>query len=183
MHDRSGRKWRRRAGLAALMLSAALVVDTPASAGECRPQVEGRQCVAACDLAVAVTACAIATRSAACLCAPSSTQQECECFADPPAAASSAIVGLAGDRAAPERWVGAIFGGYPTLTRSLANEIDSLAAQPGTGTATLCYRGCYWIAPNGAVSWHDPSGITELGCWTPSHGGVGVAVYGSCAVS
>lgn len=131
-----------------------------------------------------MTECAIATGSNACLCAASSAQQECECFADPPVAAASAIVAFAGGTAAPQRWVGAIFSGYPRLTRSLADEIDWLAAQPGTGAAKLCYRGCYWIAPNGAVSWHDPSGITELGCWTPSSdGGVGVPVYGSCAVS
>ena len=172
-----------RIAAAALILACGLIIDARVDAGECLVQARNGQCVASCSLSAAVTECAIATGSSACLCAPSSAQQLCECFVEPQVAASSATVAFGGSRAAPERWVGAVFSGYPKLTRALAGEIDGLVAQPGTGTASLCYRGCYWVTAEGVVSWHDPGGITELGCWTPSHGGVGVPVYGNCAVS
>lgn len=117
MRDRFGKEQQGGIGLAALVLSCALIIAAAAQAGDCRPQAQGRQCVASCSLAAAVTECAVATGPNACLCAASPAQQECECFVAPTAAASSAIVAFAGTAAAPERWVGAIFNGYPRLTR------------------------------------------------------------------
>jgi len=66
------------------------------------------------------------------------------------------------------------------LTQSLARAINSLAADPGTDLAELCSLGCLWIAANGVASWHDPGGITELGCKTPGGDGSGVPFYGAC---
>jgi hypothetical protein len=168
--------------VALIAAAATLMATAAAGAGACGAQAQHAQCVAACTLDAATVACALATRSNACLCAPQPGHQNCECFNAPAQRSSAAIVGLERTTSGVQKWVGAVFSGSPKLTPALADGINGLAAEPGTGAAQLCYLGCQWITANGTIHYYDRTSFTELGC-SPYGEEFGVPIYGSCNVS